>query len=109
IVADTPDEVTDLCVQDKSFRYAFTLLSKPSGSASALGAAATSTATLTPDLVGAYLVQALVTDTAGNVSDARVFRVDAHACGSTPPGVGAILASPAGPDTGAPVLLSLAS
>lgn len=51
--------------------YAWTLLSKPAGSAAALTGAATQTPTVTGiDLPGSYLVMLVVTDNVGNVSEA---------------------------------------
>ena len=92
--------VTDSCVASPSFGIAWKLLRAPKGSAAVLSAMTGGSITFTPDVLGAYQIQAVATDNAGFSSDAAVVTLSAGTCGQNAPTLGSINALPATPDAG---------
>ena len=107
ITPQPPTDVTDLCVANPVYAYSWTLASRPPGSQATLPAATAATTSLTPDVVGNYQVQLVVTDNAGLASAPATLTLTAGACGTALPTLGLISASPAVPDVGARVGLSV--
>ncbi|HYL65696.1 MAG TPA: phage tail protein, partial [Nitrosopumilaceae archaeon] len=85
------------CPTCTTFSYAWTLVSRPAGSSSALSDPSVSSPSFTPDLPGAYLASLTVTDQLGDVSAQTFLTISASSCGTCVPTVSPT-ASP-NPDT----------
>ena len=109
-------DLTDACVAAATYSYAWTVLSRPPTSQTMLGAVAGASTSLVTDVSGSYLVQLVVTDSAGLTSAPAQTLLQAGSCGTLAPvlnNVGAtgspVAAAPAIPNIGDVVTLTLPS
>ena len=95
----------DVCVRSPSYAYAWSL-TRPSTSQATLSTLAGASPQFTPDVVGTYAVQLVVTDNAGLVSSRATLTVNAANCGSSIPVITSISGPSTPPNAGALVTLS---
>ena len=116
-VASDPDNSTGAggcnLPAPQTLKYAWSLVSKPSGSAAFFTNPAqdpaAGPAVFTPDVPnGTYQVQVVVTDSTGLKSPAGFFSVFTNSCGSNAPVLSSASASVTGPDVGTAVTLTAA-
>ena len=97
---------TDGCVPDESATLVWRLVELPAGSRARLHPSAGPAPSLLTDQPGRYAVSVTATDAEGNVSPPAELAFDATACGSWPPVVEALNATPAQPSVGQPLSLA---
>lgn len=101
------DEENPGCGLAQALTWHWRFVSIPAGSQAALNDAAVRQPSFTADVAGDYLLELVVMDDTGRVSDATPVAVTVDACGGFAPTVDAIDADPGrAPQTGVPVVLS---
>ena len=90
---------------DATQTFRWSLVQRPGGSAAALVNPTARAADFTPDVIGSYLLQLVVTDATGLVSAPATIEVDTSTCGNTAPQISSIGASSPSPDPGVPFTL----
>ncbi len=95
------------CGLGQTFTFAWSVLSRPTGSLSPLSSLTAAAPTFSPDVVGTYQFQVVATDSTSRASAPAVVTVSTTACGTTAPVVAATV-SPSNPSLGQPVLLTAA-
>lgn len=98
---DLSATVTDLdqlapCLLDQTFRYTWTLISRPIGSMAEIEGNGFANARLQTDASGDYLVSVIASDSEGLVSNELILnRITATSCGSATPVISQIATTPA--------------
>ncbi len=99
------------CSEPADFRYFWTLTALPAGSVARLNDATLAAPSFTPDVAGTYGVSVVAVDPEGHESAPATTTLVARAastssCGTSPPVVTGLSASPMAPDTGGVVTLA---
>ena len=90
------------CNLNKTFTYSWSLRALPAGSLSALNNPGSQNPTFTADTPGAYVVELIVTDSAGLKSPPIDTTLNVTACGTAVPVINSLTPPPAAPNIGAP-------
>ncbi len=98
-------DVTD-CKLTRSETFAWTLTKSPSGSSANLIGDDTANPSIVPDKIGEYEVTVVATDDLGHASAPKAQTFTVGKCGTQAPKVGTIVANPATPNMGDPVVLT---
>jgi hypothetical protein len=88
------------------FRYSWSLVSKPRGSAASMALQTSATPLLVPDVPGAYEVSVIVMDALGNSSDPAFLTISTTSCGFFAPITAIAQPSPIATNSNTPVALS---
>ncbi len=99
--------ISDACVQNASFSYAWSIATRPAGSSATLATPGAASTAFIPGLQGSYVLQLVVTDGGGFSSAPAQVTLTAGSCGALPPALGAVSSSIATPDIGDAVTLSV--
>jgi hypothetical protein len=95
------------CGASPTFTYAWSLLSRPAGSAAVLSNPSAPSPTFVPDVPGTYQTAVSVTDSIGQVSPPVSVSITTSACGA--PAVSVVIAQPVMPFAGQPVTLQVSA
>lgn len=100
--------LTDSCVASPTYSYSWTFTGKPPASTATLDTANATpdSSSFTPDVVGRYVAQLIVTDNAGFVSPPVSATIDVESCGTAAPTLATLTTVPSLPNTGDLVTLS---
>lgn len=98
--------VSDACVANASFSYAWSVATRPTGSTAILATPAAASSAFTPDVPGSYVLQLVVADNGGFTSAPARLTLTAGRCGTLPPTLGAVGSSIASPNIGDAVSFS---
>ncbi|HVU03713.1 MAG TPA: hypothetical protein VHE30_18265 [Polyangiaceae bacterium] len=103
VVSDADDGAS--CLSER-YTYAWTVSALPPGSLAALNDPTAESPSLVIDRPGPYAVTVVVTDSEGHASDAKTLELTVGDCGTRPPSISSVTASPASPGTDVPVSLT---
>jgi hypothetical protein len=108
VTLPAPDVSDANCLASGTVTYAWSIASRPAGSAATLSDATAQRPVLVPDVPGTYDLVLVVTSSLGIGSQPAHLRVSAAPCGAVQPVLPALSATPVAPDSGDLVTLGLA-
>ncbi len=104
VVTDADNAAAPGCNLGRTFTYAWSVVSLPTGSSATLNSSSAMNPSFTPDVAGAYTFQLIVTDSAGHASAPQTVLVTATDCGGHAP-TATISYLPAAPSIGSSIQL----